>query len=291
MTNTLHLYSLHKSEDNSSVKSKKSDILEMTSSGKTSVIAQSGLIAKGVVYCILGALAFMAAFEIGGQSNDNTDKEAVFDVVRKQTGGQILLALLVAGLFCYSAWRFIETFRNNNANGKKNHLGRRFRYAFSGIIYLTLAVYGGKLLLSKPGNNGNSTETRASQILSQPFGAWLLGLVALIIAGVGVYQIYYGFAEKYRDHVSKLNLNSGSASALLTAGKIGYIARGIVWLIISWLILKAAINHNSKEAGDTAKAFGFLEDSPYGSYLLGALAIGLICYGLFNFIRARYERL
>jgi hypothetical protein len=29
----------------------------------------------------------------------------------------------------------------------------------------------------------------------------------------------------------------------------------------------------------------------YGSYLLGALGLGLLCYGIFNFIRAFYEKL
>jgi hypothetical protein len=60
-------------------------------------------------------------------------------------------------------------------------------------------------------------------------------------------------------------------------------------LIIAWLFSKAAWFSNAFEAGDTAKAFRFLESASYGSYLLGALGLGLLCYGLFNFIRARYE--
>ena len=77
---------------------------------------------------------------------------------------------------------------------------------------------------------------------------------------------------------------------LLIAGKTGYVARGIVWLIIGWMFSKAAIHSNSSEAGDTSKAFSFLQSGSYGSYLLGAVALGLIFYGILNFIRARHER-
>ena len=125
--------------------------------------------------------------------------------------------------------------------------------------------------------------------LNHSFGQLVIGLAALVLAGVGIYQIYYGLSEKYRKHVQQLNLHSSRSSLLLRAGKAGYISRGIVWLIIAYLLLRAALHNNSSEAGDTGKAFEFIESSAFGSYLLGALGVGLIAYGVFNFIRARYE--
>jgi len=76
---------------------------------------------------------------------------------------------------------------------------------------------------------------------------------------------------------------------MLMAGKIGYISRGVVWLIISFLTVRAAIHASSSETGGEAKAFRFVETSPFGSYLLATLGIGLLAYGLFCFVRARYE--
>jgi hypothetical protein len=77
---------------------------------------------------------------------------------------------------------------------------------------------------------------------------------------------------------------------LLRAGKVGYISRGVVWLVIAFLFLRAAFYAVASKAGDTAEAFRFIESSPLGSPLLGLLGLGLIAYGVFNFIRARYER-
>jgi hypothetical protein len=116
----------------------------------------------------------------------------------------------------------------------------------------------------------------------------LVSIAAAIFLAVGIYQIYYGLSERYEKHTQKAD-NAMSKRVLLKAGKIGYVARGIVWVIIGWLFIKAAMSSNSSEAGDTSKAFSFLADAAYGSYLLAILAIGLICYGVFNFIRARYQ--
>lgn len=252
-------------------------------------IAQAGLAAKGVVYCLLGVFAFMAAFNIAGQSANNTDKERIFSFIEKQTGGQIMLAVIALGLLCYSLWRGIQTFADTEDKGDNaKGLAARGRYLFSGLIYTSLAAFAIKMLFTGSKSSGDSKQSMAQELLSKPFGQWLVAGAAAIMIAVGIYQVYYGLSEKYRKHVNKAG-NLAGKKILLSAGKIGYVARGIVWLIIGWLFAKAALSSNSSEAGDTSKAFGFLAEASYGSYLLGAVAAGLICYGIFNFIRVRYE--
>ncbi len=262
----------------------------MNKNSTVPLLASTGLIAKGIIYCLIGLLAFMAAFELNGQSNEDASKKGVFEIIRKQTGGQLLLGIVVIGLLCYCAWRFYEVFNKRNGTFTKKSSGKRLRYMFSGLVYLSLAVYGAKMLLFNEQDNGDSTQEMAASLLDKPFGQWLVGIFGLIIAGVGIYQAWYGLSEKYKKHVGSLGMHSRNAKMILVAGKAGYIARGLVWLIIAWMLLKAAMYASSSEAGDTGKAFGFLEDSPFGSYMLGALGLGLIAYGLFSFVRARYER-
>ncbi len=251
-------------------------------------IAKAGLIAKGIVYIMLGALAFMAAFNISNQSA-NTGKEDVFSTIKQQTGGQIMLAALALGLLCYAAWRFLQTFTDIEHKGSDaKGMAVRTRYFFSGAVYLSLALLAIKMLFG--GNSGkNNNQGLIQELLNKPFGNWILGIIAIIIVCVGVYQFYYGLSDKYRKHVNDKGHHVNN-KLLLISGKTGYVARGIVWLIIGWMFMKAALHSNSSEAGDTSKAFSFLENAAYGSYLLGAVGLGLICYGVFNLIRARHER-
>lgn len=255
-------------------------------------LAKMGLSAKGVIYCLTGMLAFMGALELGQHSNKSTGSNGIFKWVQQQFAGQILLALLIIGLLCYCAWRAVQCFFDTEDKGKKSKgILVRLRYLLSGLVYLSLAGVAIKLFLNSGDNSdGNSNQKIVGQLLAKPFGQYLVGLVALIIAGVGIYQIVYGLRGKYKKHVSTLDLPGKSATLLLRSGTIGYVSRGVVWLILSWLMCKAAIDANSKEAGDTSQAFQFVKHGSYGSLLAGILGLGLVLYGVFNFIRARYER-
>lgn len=253
-------------------------------------IAQTGLTAKGIVYCLLGVLAFMAAFNIAGQSTRDTNKEGVFSFIQEQTGGQIMLSIVAIGLLCYSLWRGLQTFADTEGKGNDSKgIAARGRYFFSGLVYTSLAFFAIKMVTTGQKDNGGNRQDMIQSFLSKPYGAWVVGIAAVIIIGVGLYQAWYGLAGKYKKHVEKAGYSS-EQKLLVSTGKLGYVTRGIVWLILGWMLIKAVFHSNSSEAGDTAKAFGFLQDAAYGSYLLGAVGFGLVCYGIFNFIRVRYEK-
>jgi hypothetical protein len=263
-------------------------ILQPSIRSSVTPLARAGLVSKGVVYCLLGALAFMAAFEIGGRSDDDASKKGVFNFI-EGVGGKWLLGILALGLFCYAAWRLIQAVREGRKKDGAKTAGKVMR--FSAIVYCLLALYAGKRFLGNGDKGGgDNTQATVAELMSKPLGTWLVGLLGLALALTGIYQVYYGLSGKYRKHVQELSLHSTASRNLLRSGKIGYAARGIVWLILAWLSFKASFRSDSSEAGDTGKAFHFLESASFGSYLLGALGLGLICYGVFNFVRARFER-
>jgi hypothetical protein len=250
-------------------------------------VAQAGLIAKGAVYVLLGVLAFMAAFEIGGKGSAEASQTGALQSVREWPAGNVLLLALAAGLLCYAIWRGIQTFVDTGV--EKKGWKKRLRYGLSGATYAVLAYSSLRLSLGPSQKKGDKNQAVAAELLDKPFGQVLVGLAALTLAAVGVYQIYYGLSEKYKKHVKGLSLKSEYTSLLLRSGKIGYVSRGAVWLLMAALFGRAAIYAAASEAGDTSKTLQFIEDSPYGSYLLGALGLGLAAYGVFNFIRARYD--
>ncbi|MCW3114619.1 MAG: hypothetical protein JWR18_3015 [Segetibacter sp.] len=269
------------------------DLLKQAPSGSKWIprIARIGLISKGIIYCLIGIVAFMSAFKIGGESYTHTNKKGLMSLIQQQFAGQFLLALLILGLLCYCLWRGVQCFSDTENKGSNSKgFAKRGRYLLSGLIYLSFAIAAAQVLLHSGGNNGgNSNQKIIQELLAKPFGQYLAGTAAAIIAGVGIYQIIYGISGKYKKHVTGLHLHTNASAYLLKAGTIGYIARGIVWLIISWLMFKAAIHASAKDAGDTNQAFQFIEDSSYGPVLAGLLGLGLVLYGVFNFIRARFE--
>ena len=252
-------------------------------------IAQAGLIAAGLVYCLLGILMFMAAFRINGRNASNTDTEGVFDLVYRQTGGQIMLAIIALGLICYSLWRGIQAFADSEHKGRDmKGYGVRAGFFFSGLVYGSLAVVALNIVFSNTSADDASMEDVARELLNKPFGQWLTGIGATILLAIGIYQIWFGLTEQHRKLAQKVG-QSEHTKLMLSAGKIGFVARGIVWIIIAWFFFNAAIHANSAEAGDSSEAFRFVRNAAFGTYMLAAIGLGFFCFGSFNFIRARYE--
>lgn len=252
---------------------------------RTTTLAKIGLTSKGMVYVLLGLLAFLSAAGLGNVKNEDTSQSGVLSFVKDITGGTWLLIFLTAGLFCYSLWRLTLVFQKND--NKK--IWTRLRYFISALTYFSLAFVGVKLLTSGK-ESGNSYEENISTLMQQPFGIWLVGVIGGIFICAGFYQIWYGLSEKYKNHIKKLSVHERASKILLFSGKIGYPARGIIYIIISSFIIKAALHHNSNEAGGTQDAFNVIENNAFGQYLLASIGLGLVCYGIFNFVRARYDK-
>jgi len=202
-----------------------------------------------------------------------------------------LLGLVAIGLLFYAIWRVIQGLKDteNKGYGPKGIVAR-LGYLSSAFAYGTLAFFAAETVLGKgKGQDDEGQQTLAQKLLEQPFGKWLALMVGVGIIITGIRQMYRGWSGSYRKKVQSAGLKHETEEMLIRAGKFGYVARGIVWLLIGYLFIKAALHANPQEAGGTSSAFQFLEGSAYGSWLLGAVALGLVCYGIFMFMRARYQ--
>jgi hypothetical protein len=148
------------------------------------------------------------------------------------------------------------------------------------------------MLVQSGGNSGGSgkNEKIVAQLLDQPYGQWLVGIVALIFLGKAIYQLYRAYSGKFKDKIKNTGLDQRIQDGLLTAGRIGYTARGLVIGVIAYLTFRAALTASSSASGGTKDAFGFLQDT-FGTIVFGVIAAGLAAYGVFMFMKARYREM
>jgi hypothetical protein len=249
--------------------------------------ARAGIVAKGVVYCLIGLLTSLTAVGIRQQKMDQTD---TFKLIHEQPFGKILLVIIATGLFGYVMWRSFQAIQDIDHKGKNSKaIFIRIGYAISAAIYLGLGVYALKLALQGSStDNGDAQKTMISKVLEYPTGGWIVGLLAVIITVNGVSQIYKGISQRFMENV---NFYNGDRAGLYKkAGIIGYISRGMVLIIIAYFFVKAALHKNANEVEGTKGAFDFLEDN-FGTALMGIVALGLLAYGVFMFIKGRYQRI
>jgi hypothetical protein len=245
-----------------------------------------GYISKGIVYCLLGILTVMAAI---GLNDGNASKEDAFNFILEQPFGRVLLAIIALGLFGFVTLRIFQAFKDidNHGDGAKG-LVTRFGYGISALIYISLGLYALKLVLNASEKGGDSKQFIVAKILELPAGAWIIGIAAVIIIISGGYQIYKGVSKKFMKKIRLIGSNF--STAFQRAGIIGYVSRGIVLLVIGYLLLHGAIRSDASAVQDTDGAFSFLENQ-FGAVLMGVVAAGLVAYGVFMFIKAKYERI
>jgi hypothetical protein len=253
-------------------------------------LARLGYIAKGVVYFVVGALAAEAAFGQGGQT---TDQQGALVEILHQPFGQILLGVVAVGLFGYALWRLVEASLDPERNGKDaKGLVKRTGYVVSGLAYGALGIEAVRLVLgSGGGQGGNQTQDWTAQLMAQPLGRWLVGLAGLVVIGVGLWQFYEAYSAHFRKELMLNRLSEQQRDWVIGSGRFGFAARGVVYVLIGSFLVQAARHANPSEAGGLGEALATLAQQTYGPWLLGIVAIGLMAYGLFAMVLARYRRI
>ena len=127
-----------------------------------------------------------------------------------------------------------------------------------------------------------------AKVMDWPAGQWLVGLVGLAIIGYGANTAWRGWKEKFAEHLDTEGKMGRSGAAYLLFGKVGYIAKGVSLAIVGGLFVFAGIDHNASKSGGLDQALQKVLQQPFGPVLLIAIGVGLACYGLFCFARARH---
>lgn len=253
-------------------------------------LARFGFAAKGIVYFVVGLLAAQAAFTTGGRT---TDTSGALATIVNQPFGNFLLALITIGLVGYVLWRIVQTVFDPEHSGEgtsAKRVAQRIGYAFSAIAYTGLAWTAIQLIRGIGSAGGDATQDWTARFMAQPFGRWLVGLAGLVVIGVGISYLYQAYKAKFRDHFKRYQMSEAEWTWAKWLGQFGIAARGVVFGIIGLFLTLAAFHSNAREARGLGGALATLAQQPFGPWLLGVVALGLMAYSVYSVIEARYRR-
>ena len=250
--------------------------------------ARLGYAANGIIYLTVGFLALRAATGISGDA-DVDRQEALLHIVT-QPLGQALLAAVAVGLLGYAAGHLLMAARHPAKDDKRGlyALANRAAHAGSSLIYTSLAVAAAQLLTTGLLRAGNTPRDWTALVMHEPLGRWLVALGGVSILGISAYEFHKAYTAAFRK-VFVDSMEKAQERRLTILGRVGYVARGITYGIIGGLVLKAAWQFDPQEAGGLGQALASLASQPYGPWLLGAVALGLVAYGLYGVLLGRYR--
>jgi Domain of Unknown Function (DUF1206) len=261
-------------------------------SGWYAWLARSGLVAKGVSFGVVGALAVGVAAGTGGKT---TSREGALQTLAENTWGKILLVLLAVGFAGYAIWRFVQAFAeredDDDETGTAKKWGKRAGYVGRGAIYAGLTFTTVKLLLGSGGEQSQNEKAQktTAAVLDWPGGRWLVGIAGLAIIGAGLWNLYRGIKKKFEDKWRTAEMSETERKWGGRAGVAGHLARAVVFTLIGIFVTKAAVEFDPKDAIGLDGALQKLADASYGPYLLGLTAAGMVCYGIYCLVDARYR--
>lgn len=253
-------------------------------------LARLGYLAKGMVYAVIGVLALQVAFGTGGKT---TDAQGALGTLAQSTGGTVLLTVVAVGLVGYVLWRVVQAWMDPDGKGTDaKGLAQRAFYLVSAAIHASLAVAAFRLVLGAGGTRSSeqSTQSWTARLMSQPFGQALVATVGLVIAGVGLWQVYKAWKEKFLKKLRLSELNPRHAAWAVRVSKLGILARGAVFVMIGAFLVQAALTANPRRAHGLDGALETLASQPYGMVLLALAAAGLVAYAVYMAVEARYRR-
>src|SRR5690606_3077142 len=141
------------------------------------------------------------------------------------------------------------------------------------------------------GTSSGGEQAWASQLLTVPFGQFLLGAIGIGVIVAGLSQLKEAKDERFK-RVLKLHQMSRKERTWVTRlAKIGLCARGVVFPLIGYGILRAAMANSAARAQGFGGALREIASKPFGQVLLIAVAAGLVAYGIYMLAVAKYRRL
>lgn len=250
-------------------------------------LTRIGYAARGVLYILIGLLALQFALGTGGAP---ANQNGVLAMLSGIPFGNIILIGMAIGLAGYSLWGVVRAlFDPLNRGDDPVGLIERASFVISAISYGAFALVALYFASGWGIRAASQPPDISAQLMSKPYGRWLTAGFGAFWLASALAQVYIAVTAKFaRDF--KFGKDDTEREWAILMGRIGYAARGVVFGIIGWFLIQAAYYFDPNQAVGFDGALLELVKNTYGTLLMGAVALGLVAFGIYSVLCARWIR-
>jgi Domain of Unknown Function (DUF1206) len=253
-----------------------------------SMLARAGLASRGLMYGLIGVIAVQIAL---GSTHRQADRSGALRLVAATPLGSVILWLLVIGFAGLTLWRLSEALWG--AAGPDGHkASQRFIRLCKAVIYgfVTWGILKFALGLGAPASTNKQSRDLTATAFKHAGGQYAVAIAGIIFTGIGLYLAYQAYRERFLRDMRMASASPRTRRVVAWIGKIGGIARGAVFITIGIFLVVAAVDAKPGQAKGIDSALVTLAHTPLGPWLLGAVAVGLVLFGIFSCCEARWRQ-
>lgn len=249
---------------------------------------RAGYVARGAVYLSIAMVAGMMALRLTPHASGAL---GALQAWSEWPFGLALLGLGSVGLWGFAGWRILQSVFDADRQGRTlKALGSRAGQLISALVYGGLALSVQDLLKTlddlREVDERVQTQRMVEQVLALPAGDMLVAAGGLFVCGAGVGNIVQALYARFSGRLT-CPRHTRLPAALL--GRLGYLARGIVFLPTGFFLLRAGLQARASEARGVGGAIEALSAQPFGHFVIGLIAIGLAAFGAYALFEARFR--
>lgn len=253
-------------------------------------LVRVGFFSRGITYGLIGALALALALG-AGTAGTAANQQGALALIARSWLGRLALVVIAAGLLAYALWKLTQGIAGSGPEGGGSpKTFDRLANISGGIAYLLFFAVAIRTLLGG-GSSGGKPEHAAAGVLGWPGGQVLVALCGAALLAVSAYQLYEALTGAFANESKTGRMRADERRTFMLIGRIGISARSLVFGLIGYFVLRAAIDFNPHNAVGVDGALARVHHEPLGPWLLGLVGVGLIVFAAFSFAEGRYRRL
>lgn len=259
---------------------------EVTNSRPLELMARAGFAVSGILHFLVGSIAIRLA--MGGQGK--ADVSGAVAELAGQPAGPILLWSSFAACVALALWQTSDAVFDFNQLPPRKKLGKKLKAAGQAVVFAAFAVTLASFASGAGKDNSKSASDLTATLMKAPGGIALLLVVGAAIAVTGIVYAVRGFRKSFEKNL-RMPAPGTQRTAVTALGVVGYAAKGVALLLVGLLVIVATVSAHPEESTGLDGGLKALRDQAFGIYLLAAVGIGLICYGMFQVVRAKLAKM
>ncbi|WP_155387573.1 DUF1206 domain-containing protein [Catellatospora paridis] len=253
------------------------------------VPARVGLVAYGVVHLLIGWLALQIAW--GASGSKSADTSGAMGTLAAQPFGKVLLWLVAVGLVALALWQASEAVWGCRNSAGAKRVRKQVASGAKAVVYAALGVSAAVVALGSGSSSSQSQERTTSGVLAWPGGRVIVVAAGLIVVGVGVAGVVKGVRKSFTEEIGTSSMSPAAREGVERLGQVGYIAKGLALVVVGGLLSYATVTYDRQKAQGLDGALETILAQPFGRFLLTAVALGFVAFGLFAMLQSRYRRM